>query len=1037
MKKNYLIFLFYVLGQLMSAQYKMPVAYVSSLQVPQNGEDAFMCIDGNVNTLYHSRYNLATAIPDRLSFHFSKRVKSISQLIYKPRASGYNGIWTSVKISYSTQAAPATFTDAAGAVSFTADNTAKTINLASAIVHPAVIRIDVSSAYGNFSSCAEMEFYSSEQMDPVQTECTLQTGEFSGYSDLPVVPQAAGSSASSFQPGENIEKSFDGNLTTLYHSNWNTTSATFPVSLIYQFDGATAVNYLKYTPRQDGGENGNFGNIKISYTTVSNSGYIPLITQNFGLNGDVKTVVFPSAITPLTIKIEILDGKNNFASCAEMEFFRFNPNGFNPYGYSNIFNDAVFSTLKPGITQQDISAIASPFIKGLAQCLFNNTYHKKYRVQTFSAYKTAESISSSYKIGTYNRYENPTGIAFKANTQVIVFAQDISTAHTVYLKIRDFATEGSSPEKSYQLQNGINIIPVVNAGLGYISYFTDDTNAPGIKVNITGGMVNGWFKKGMSSDEWMDILANDVYPKVDIEGYYTKLVIDKSAVSNFHYTDAQPLIDKYDMIAKSQREMMGFFKFNKNIRNRQLVYTESMGGWFAGGIGVHLDLTWGTASSASAAGMDLWGVAHELGHVNQIRPGLRWIGTTEITNNLYSLWAYYNLYAPVGNNRLTRLEDEKGDKTAFPQVEGNRYGEFIIQTRINGKSYADQFRTDFVNPQDPNFRTLVPFWQLELYYQLAGASKNAAALPFDSDMSDENTFSGTPPSVGPDYAHWFANVADKVIYTNESQLTQGQLVMNFVKNTCDTVQEDLTDFFTETGFLKPINSMIADYSNGQLTITQSMIDEAKNYVISKGYAKPVSPVISYISANSVNTYKNKLPVSGTTGIGALVMTNGAGRFLQVDNSKWNNAVAFETYTASSQLLSVSIMGTGDPTLAKTLVDFPVTAGKVYAVGYNGQKILVYPATVLTVTDPAPDMTHFNVYPNPVKDGEKINLVVKSSDKISADLYDVTGKILFSEINSVDKVSDALNSCMQRLKSGVYILSVKEDGHHHTAKMIRE
>ncbi|WP_294245401.1 M60 family metallopeptidase [uncultured Chryseobacterium sp.] len=1037
MKKNYLIFLFYVLGQLMSAQYKMPVIYVTSLQQAQDGEESAMCNDGNINTLYHSRYNLNAAIPDRLSFYFSSRVKSVSQLIYKPRTSGYNGIWTSIKVSYSTQSSPGTFTDATGIMSFPADNAAKTINLASAIAHPAVIRIDVFSAYGNFSSCAEMEFYSAEQMDPVQSECSLQTGEFSGYSDLPVLPLAAGSSASSFQPGENIEKSFDGNINTLYHSDWNSTSATFPITLIYQFDGTTTVDYLKYTPRQDGGENGHFGHVKISYTTVSNPGYVTLTTQNFGLNGDIKTVVFPSPIVPLTLKIEVLDGKNNFASCAEMEFFRFPPNGFNPSSYSNIFNDAVFSTLKPGITQQDISAIASPFIKGLAQCLFDNTYHKKYRVQTFSPYRTVESVSTSYKIGAYNRYENPTGIAFKANTQVVVFARDISAAHTVYLKVRDFATEGSSPEKSYQLQNGINIISVTHAGLGYISYFTDDANAPDITVNITGGIVNGWFKKGTPSAEWMETLSNDVYPKVDIEGYYTKLVIDKSAVSSFHYTDAQPLIDKYDMIAKSQREMMGFFKFSKNVKNRQLVYTESTGGWFAGGLGVHLDLTWGTAASASGSGLGLWGVAHELGHVNQIRPGLRWTGTTEITNNLYSLWAYYNLYTPAGNNRLTRLEDEAGDKTAFPQIEGNRYGEFIIQTKINGKSYADQFRTDFVNPQDPQFRTLVPFWQLELYYQLAGASKNAAALAFDSDMSDENATVPTVPAAGIDYAHWFANVADKVIQTDESQLTQGQLVMNFVKNTCDAVQEDLTDFFTDTGFLRPINSMITDYYNGQLTITQSMIDGVKNYVVSKGYAKPVSPVINYISANSVNTYKNKLPVSGTTGIGAQVITNSEGRFLQTDNSKWNNAVAFETYTASNQLISVSIVGTGDPTLAKTFVDFPVSAEKVFAVGYNGQKILVYPATVLAVTDPVPEAIHFSVYPNPVKNGEKINLVLKSSDTISASLHDATGKLLFSEENSADSVSNMFSSCMQHLKSGIYILSVKENSHHHQVKIIKE
>lgn len=31
-----------------------------------------------------------------------------------------------------------------------------------------------------------------------------------------------------------------------------------------------------------------------------------------------------------------------------------------------------------------------------------------------------------------------------------------------------------------------------------------------------------------------------------------------------------------------------------------------------------------------------WGPAHEIGHCNQTRPGLKWLGTTEVTNNIMS-----------------------------------------------------------------------------------------------------------------------------------------------------------------------------------------------------------------------------------------------------------------------------------------------------------------------------------------------------------------------------------------------------------------
>ena len=52
---------------------------------------------------------------------------------------------------------------------------------------------------------------------------------------------------------------------------------------------------------------------------------------------------------------------------------------------------------------------------------------------------------------------------------------------------------------------------------------------------------------------------------------------------------------------------------------------------------------------------------------------------------------------------------------------------------------------------------------------------------------------------GVDYAHWYGVVAEKVRNTNELGISNGQLMLNFVKNTCDAVHEDLTDFFTNSG----------------------------------------------------------------------------------------------------------------------------------------------------------------------------------------------------------------------------------------------
>lgn len=48
-----------------------------------------------------------------------------------------------------------------------------------------------------------------------------------------------------------------------------------------------------------------------------------------------------------------------------------------------------------------------------------------------------------------------------------------------------------------------------------------------------------------------------------------------------------------------------------------------------------------------------WGITHELGHVNQVRPGFKWVSTSEVTNNMYSAWVQYT-FTP---QRL-RLEHE-------------------------------------------------------------------------------------------------------------------------------------------------------------------------------------------------------------------------------------------------------------------------------------------------------------------------------------------------------------------------------------------
>lgn len=104
------------------------------------------------------------------------------------------------------------------------------------------------------------------------------------------------------------------------------------------------------------------------------------------------------------------------------------------------------------------------------------------------------------------------------------------------------------------------------------------------------------------------------------------------------------------------------------------------------------------------------------------------------------------------------------------------------------------------------------------------------------------------PDFWPD-VHWAA------IHDNNSVYTYGEKYVNFMKRAMDASEMNLTDFFKKMGLLREINMKVGDYGPAkQITITKEMVGEIENYGKSKS---PVpTPVIYYISGNSLDTYKN-------------------------------------------------------------------------------------------------------------------------------------------------------------------------------------
>ena len=702
MKKLLYLFPMLLLFVLANAQNPVTIAGAYSHRPSQNGQEISKAYDGDITTMYHSDWSL-NAMPDTIDFYFSG-AKSINKIDYTPRQQQLNGVWTTVDVYYSTAAAPDVFISKLSNINWTVTNTVKTIDMtADPIVKPFIVRLVIRTAAGNFSSCAEINFSSAETGTIASTvDCDNPTAEdFTAYSAVKINISSASVSPAA-HTGEDISRTYDNDTATLYHSNYS--GGGFPISMTYNFTNDPTINYINYIPRQDGSANGLFGAGEIWYKTTTTTTLTKLMDFDTAFSSSLYQINLPTALTNVTqIVVKVLTGKNNYASCAEMQFYQQTGGGDL---YTTIFTDDLHSVLKPGTTQTDIDAISSPFFKSLAQCIFNNTYNKKYRVQTYDFYPNPGTVEGTLKSNGLNRFENPTGIAFKANTKAVIFVGDTYGVNPI-LAVKDFALDKNATTDTYPLQKGMNVINIIHDGLGYLQYFSNNPNLQPVQINITSGAVNGYYDPLTSTaDEWMPILLNGVYPKLDFKGTYVNLNIDKQPLINNSHEGGKELIAAYDTIVHTEYIQNGIVKYNRVPKNHMFVKAANDGGgWYAGGDGIHLDLGWGASSITSGAGVlyDPWGIAHEFGHNNQCRPGAKWVGTTEVTNNINSAWVQYKFGSSYAG--ATRLEKEyDAPKAGVSNLPGGTYGALYDNCLVQKKHIQTQG-----NP----FVTLLPFWQLE------------------------------------------------------------------------------------------------------------------------------------------------------------------------------------------------------------------------------------------------------------------------------------------------------------------------------------
>lgn len=754
---------------------------------------------------------------------------------------------------------------------------------------------------------------------PVEQAATVLEEQFPGDKKIEVTGVVL--TRGNTYGNESVERTIDGNYQTHYSSSRTVLGDS--VILDYTLASETErVDYIRLMQRANGDQNSTFSQGSIWYRTAS-SDWIFIKNFNEPQGSTVETGLTVTA--PAGIRVCIQSCRGGAVALAEFECFESADIGDLTQD-ATYFADRVFSELKPGVTLADLENITNPYVRSVAKALLQGDYPKEFRSRAYGACEDPGDAGGRLKIGSRSEYDNPMGIFFKQDEKYVVFVSKDDDS-PVELYIKDFRAGGGNT--SYRLKSGLNAIEPPVSGNGYIRYWRADyATAPVVNVHVVSGHEIGFWDKraGHTNEDWKRILGlawklasdqNITNAMIDVLGDRIQLVNTVEAFRKYCFLDVEELVMWHDSIMNIEYRMMGLFKHHAVPYNRTLAARSWSGLPNWGGSAAWFPNTEQEMLSVASLRKSTWVFGHELGHGNQIRPHMLMTGWGETTNNNYNQYVEYL----IGNKHNLRLDHERinrkqGDSES---VIGGRFNAYLNEAHVVKEPYLTQEGPDYkkgsmngTGLRGDHFVKCVPLWQLTLYFMIAGEGNDWYRPDFWADVN------------------WAA------IQDNRTGLSNGERYVNFMKRSIEASGYNLAPFFEQMGLLRVIDRSIDDYAVGQVTITQADVDEVK----ALGAAKPMpsSPVISYISANSVDAFKNRRAVSGTFNQG--VTTNGATK--SILHSVWRNVVVFETYKGDD-LVDIAMVGTGSSDNSSTHVRYPEGSTRIEAVGWNGERVLVFGA----------------------------------------------------------------------------------------------
>lgn len=704
--------------------------------------------------------------------------------------------------------------------------------------------------------------------------------------------------------GNDITKTFDGKKgadSEPFHSPWaypyDDPTTIFPVTLEYDFAGDNTIDYIVYYPR---GGNGDFGKFKLYTANADNDSYVLEGEYDFGESNITRRLLLKNPLQKATkIKFEITSGAGGFASCDEMEFYQLNEDQSIDRLILNVFTDLTCSNLKENVTEEQINALPG-ILANIAVQLKNGTYdewEKNFRIRDYEAYSDIGVWADKLMTKKYSNLDNPTGIYVKEGESIIVLVGD-TYGHEISLqciseeKSGDYVQTAANGE-SYFLKSGVNKINIQKAGMLFVMYTADPSEAP-VRVHIpTGcGTVNGFFdlKEHKTDIKYAELLQKATYKYFCVRGEKIIFYFHTSKMREYVPNNILSAINLWDDIISWQQELMGIDDVRPSQVNNHLFAISPEGSYmWASDYRIGFVYTYLNNillyDNVMAVKDNAWGPAHEIGHIHQA--AINWPSSTESSNNLFSNFVIYKL-------------GKYGSR-------GDVLSSLATARFVNNQGWYNM-GTSTHQKEDTEIHMRMN-WQLWNYYHRCGY--NSQFWPTLFKLLRENRIIESDP---------------------------GSAQLKFAKMACKAANEDLTEFFDMWGFFEPVNNVtIEQYGEFKYNVTASMIKEAKEYMATfKKKAEPFYYLedrrqtdfdIDNYQVGDVGHYeqfKNKAKITKT------ITATISGQQVSIANG--DEAVAFEIRKNDQLIYFSNFLNFNVPS------SISLTNATIYAVQANGERI---------------------------------------------------------------------------------------------------